>query len=195
MYAVVGFVIAGEVLKGEKVNTDDPVGAITFICTHSTLENAEKARKEHMIMNEKSNIKLNFLVLKQKSIVLLNLDKSGIKESENNEKIDENLENLRKVFTEMENLAMVFSTLLHSLGVKKYSNNLLGQADVSIVDRRKEMKEIVNQNKEKISELKDYYKELITKGGDQRALNQIINHLNDLDGDGFPKCLSDNYIF
>ena len=84
MYAVVGFIIAGEMLKGEKININEPMGAITFLSTHSAKEDAEKSKKEHEILNEKSNIKFNFLILKQKSIVLLNLEENSLKEVVNN---------------------------------------------------------------------------------------------------------------
>ena len=192
MYAVVGFIIAGEMLKGEKININEPMGAITFLSTHSAKEDAEKSKKEHEILNEKSNIKFNFLILKQKSIVLLNLEENSLKEVVNNEPINENIQ---KDLTKIEKIAESFTNLLHSLGVKKYSTNMLEQSDASIITRKKEMNNFLNENKEILLDLKNYYLDLISKQGNQRSINQLIEHLDNVDENGIPKCLTDKYVY
>ena len=195
MYAIVGFIIANDIFEG-KIDQTQPVGSMTFINTFSRLEDAEIQKKNLESINEKSTIKFNYYILRDRAILLLYLNDDGLKESEKIEDpkpSPENDENPVKIPTESERLTESFSTLLHSLGVKKYSSNLLDQAEVSISSRRKEIKDILCQNKGKLSELRKYYSD--TNGGDPKILERILSHIDDVDEDGVPKCLSDSYIY
>jgi hypothetical protein len=198
MYVIVGLVIANDIFDG-KIDYEHPVGAITFSSIHTNVEDAEDAQKNLEIINEKSNIKFNFFIIREKEVKLLNMTERGFEESEvkkepvEKEPVEKEQAHQEKIeSTVVEKMMESFSTLLHSMGVKKHSRNMLDQADVSISNRRKELKDFFIGDKNKLQELRNgYISETANK--DMSKIEGVLSHLDDLNGDGMPKCLNDNY--
>lgn len=183
MYAVVGIVIAEEVYTKE-YDEDAPLGAIVVSSVHVNLEDAQREKERQERQSKKGPISLVYFITRLGALKVLRINDNKNPETKPEVPIPDS--KVAPEPTELESLATSFSTLLHSIGVKNHSEQMISQAKESIPIRSEEVKQILENDPSKREALRKYY--MANMPPDHPVLTKLLNCLDDVDENGIPNC-------
>lgn len=185
MYAVVGICIAEEVYD-KSYDENSPIGAIVVTSVHVKLEDAEKELDKQKLLSKKGPISFIYFVTRLGALKVLKINDNKTVETKPEEPIADS--KVAPEPSELESLATSFSTLLHSIGVKKHSEDMISQANKSIPVRSEEVKKVLMTDPSKREALRRYYEANIPNDSPIRI--KILQHLDDVDENGIPTCVN-----